>query len=59
MRKYRNNGPTFSEPTVRNQRRMAPLAEQTAVDAEKTRRSLELFQSEGPATLMDDILRQR
>jgi transposase len=40
MRKYPSNSPTFSKPTVRNQRRMAPLAEQTAVDAEKTRRSL-------------------
>jgi len=59
MRKYPNNGPTLSKPTVRNQRRMAPLAEQTAVDAEKTRRSLELFQSEGPAAWLDDILRQR
>jgi hypothetical protein len=57
MRKYPNNGPTFSKPTVRNQRRMAPLAEQTAVDAEKTRLSLELFHSEGPAAWLDDILR--
>jgi hypothetical protein len=28
---------------------MAPSAEQTAVDAEKARRLLELFHSEGPA----------
>jgi hypothetical protein len=33
--------------------------EELAVDAEKTRRSLELFQSEGPAAWLDDILRQR
>jgi len=59
MRKYPNNGPTLSKPTVRNQRRMAPLAEQTAVGAEKTRRSLALFQSEGPAAWLDDILRRR
>jgi hypothetical protein len=59
MRKYPDNGPTFSKPNRRNQRRMAPLAEQTEVDAEKRRRSLELFHSEGPAAWLDDVLKQR